>query len=535
MYSPSSSFVVAEAPDYSPTSSVGFSAGVTPASDYLPTTDFALPGGAAYAPTADFVIAGGAVDPTPGLTSYQLRLNAAWQLDAAVVAYVSVSLDMRYALIPTEMIGRLPVCSLQAHAYSDWTVMQQSLPVMTSVAMGAANGAGSLPRVGLTATGSGEWGHLAGSMAQAALMANGGAEAAGALLPIRLAATGSGEWGQLVTALPAWSVQGFGASHAHGGLTMASLTATTSPVWGVGAGVLPGLQSSGYAGASATGMLSSIALETQWGTLSGHLPGLTLSGEVTTGAASQLQGTIYLAPGVLGYGGAELSALFPRGSLSASATSTSQSRADWVLPRFSLYATASSESVAQLRGQVPLVSVQWGQLDGRLPRLGLASTPVQSQAGLGVESAATQPVNWCINLATGEMTSYTQFPFQRVVRLAGEFYGVNRTGLYRFGGQTNAGQPINVTLETAPMDFGSMMMKRVPYLYAGMSAGDARITSIIDGVSYGPFDTEHGHKRVRLPRGAKGRYWGFRLVNWQGGPFRLDGLDIVVEPTTRRI
>ena len=535
MYSPSSTFIVGAAADYSPTSSVDFSSPAPVTGAYSPSTDFTISGGTDYSPTANFVFTAAGVDPSPGLTPYTVRTQSAWQLDAAVVSTVTVSVDMMYDLIPAELLGRLPAFSLQAQAYYDWTSLNRSLSLFSSVALGAADGGGRLPLASLSATGSGEWGRLTGELPAFAGMGTTGAIAAGVVPGVSLSATGSGEWGTVVGALPGLSLQGTVGSTFTARLPAFSATASVSDLWGVGAGILPTFAATAAGAVDVAGSLPLFELETRYGVLQQSLPAFSISAAATTGSTGQLSSVVFLAPGLLGYGAADMAALVPGFTAAASATTGGIAELQGRLPSFSLYSTATSDATAQLNGQLPLFAMQWAQLDGQFPRFGLASAPAVIAPQVGVEASVLQPVNWCINLSTGETASYTQFPFQRVVRFADGFYGVNASGLYRLGGETDAGQPIAVTLETAPMDFDSLLMKRVPYLYVGMTQGQARITSMTDGVAYGPFATEHGHKRVQLPRGAKGRYWGFRLVNVQGGPFRLDKLDVVIETTTRRV
>ncbi len=420
----------------------------------------------------------------PGLSFEDRSAGAAWAL--SVLAFESTVLSVRYGLAPGS-----------ATLLASW-------PVATGNGTTGATGAGAWPGVAITATGSGEWGRLAGDLPAVSLSAATGARAAAGL------------------ALPA-----------------VSLSASTRATDGVLTAAWPAVSLTAFGAADGGGAWPAVAVASAWAEGAGAVPAVSLEASAWTPWTASLQATVYGLLGAAGYAGAVLAGECPAFAATGEGQSGGVGRLTGTLPGVSLYASALSGSTAALEGSLPLFGSASVIGLGTLPAFHLCSVPGLGLS-LGVEVSASAPVNWCVNAETGETSSYTHFPFQRVVRFAGGYYAINAGGLYALGGNLDVlsaedSSTITATVQSAPEDFSTHQHKRVPTLYVGMTAGEAAVQVIVDGTTHGPFTSSDGQRKVKLPRGALGRYWSFKLQNVTGGEMKVDGIEAVVETIRRRV
>jgi hypothetical protein len=135
-----------------------------------------------------------------------------------------------------------------------------------------------------------------------------------------------------------------------------------------------------------------------------------------------------------------------------------------------------------------------------------------------------------MNILTGEVTRYTNFPFDNIVEIDGKNYGVRSDGLYVLetaittDSLPTAGTVINGQVQTKETDFGTYHSKRCPYMYVN---GDTQltITPIVDGVEKLPHLTSFSGRKTYLARGVSGRYYSFKIE----GIKKLYGLEPLPE------
>jgi hypothetical protein len=134
-------------------------------------------------------------------------------------------------------------------------------------------------------------------------------------------------------------------------------------------------------------------------------------------------------------------------------------------------------------------------------------------------------------------THYTNYPFDRIVRFNGKYYGVAADGLFELNGDTFNGAPIVSVVETAPTDFKQRTMKRPVSLYlSGRLSADVKVsvTSAEEDTNrytYKPVvKTGSRTHRVLFGKGVRARYIAYALTNTDGGDFELDDItpEIVV-------
>jgi hypothetical protein len=132
-------------------------------------------------------------------------------------------------------------------------------------------------------------------------------------------------------------------------------------------------------------------------------------------------------------------------------------------------------------------------------------------------------------------TRYTNFPFDRIVRFGGTYYGVGVDGLFALDGDTFNGTPIVAVVEFAKTDFGQRFQKRPLSLYlSGRMGADLviRVTSAEVDVypyAYRAVKTGARNQRAKFGKGIKARYLSYGFTNTEGEDFELDELTPEIE------
>jgi len=143
-------------------------------------------------------------------------------------------------------------------------------------------------------------------------------------------------------------------------------------------------------------------------------------------------------------------------------------------------------------------------------------------------------VAYAINLSSAETTQYAGFTFDYIMRLGGNYYGVQSNGLYLLEGADDNGVAIDGVALTHKTDFDTAKHKRVPFMYID-SDGPTNITSVVDGVRRNTYLSKFGGRRTKLGRGPKGRFWEFEITNVAGGELKVGSLEAYAEELNRKV
>jgi len=135
-----------------------------------------------------------------------------------------------------------------------------------------------------------------------------------------------------------------------------------------------------------------------------------------------------------------------------------------------------------------------------------------------------------LNVHTGEVSRYTNYPFSNIIHVNGKPYGVMDDGLYLLEGDDDVGTEINGTLITKETDFGIYQNKNVNYVYLN-SDTETILTSFINGSEQNSYTSIFAGRKTKLGRGAKGRYWKFKLEKIK----KIEGLEILPQSLQRRV
>jgi hypothetical protein len=144
---------------------------------------------------------------------------------------------------------------------------------------------------------------------------------------------------------------------------------------------------------------------------------------------------------------------------------------------------------------------------------------------------------YSLNAATSAVTTYTNYPFNSMASFNGEVYAASDEGLYKLGGDTDAGTNIVWRLRTGLSNYGTGRNKGLDAAYLGYTAtGRIALKCIIvastgEKVVYWYELTPRSAAtptpgRITMGRGLRSVYWGFELTNVDAGDIELDVLEL---------
>ncbi len=147
----------------------------------------------------------------------------------------------------------------------------------------------------------------------------------------------------------------------------------------------------------------------------------------------------------------------------------------------------------------------------------VAATP---PSGLSFET-------WTMNLESHAHSRYSNYAFSGFAKFGTTYYGVQSSGLFTLGGDTDNTAPIRSSVYFPESDFENHHGKRVGRLYIGAMAATAlNFKAVAEaGVTYyytvSPSTSAVAGARVQIGRGLVSRYWQFGVFNTNGGYFEL--------------
>ena len=166
--------------------------------------------------------------------------------------------------------------------------------------------------------------------------------------------------------------------------------------------------------------------------------------------------------------------------------------------------------------------------------LNVSGQLVASYSAKWVLDASSQTLGWMVNLATNAVSKVEGLTFNS---LCGS-QGADATGIYTLVGATDNGVVINAFIDSGKLDFGDPSLKNLADYYAGVDGGKLTLTVTTENCSV-PYQTHATSQlrttKIRLARGAKGKYWHFRLANLLGSSAKVDGQEVLVEVQSRRV
>lgn len=305
---------------------------------------------------------------------------------------------------------------------------------------------------------------------------------------------------------------------------------------------------SSFSGASAkltnpSGILSLSGTFANLGTAALFAPNATLTaaGRVSGTASAALAAPMATA---VGYFGAVVEvSVAGSPTLAASGTSGGIGTARVTAPLFELTASATRQNSGAALLAAPV---------GRLATTGAAwlIAPGATLTAIGSAVVAVTYEAYALNLkhqdpeSPDELTRYTNFPFDRIVRYKNSYFGVNSTGLYLLEGTTDFAGPtptkVPWAFKTGMTDFESANLKSVNWAYFGGRMAPAATISIHygdTGAQNYAYATPRGasaqNYRQAFGRGIKSRYYAFEAAG--EGELSLDSMLFDVAKMARKV
>lgn len=248
-------------------------------------------------------------------------------------------------------------------------------------------------------------------------------------------------------------------------------------------------------------------------------------------------------PKIVGYGGALASIKIARKfTVSSSATAGAVGRIAAVLPLFEVAASGTAVNT----GRANILSPKPYLVNGGIA---YALSPMAQVSAIGSAVVTVTYEAYALNLkhnaeTTDELTRYTNFPFDRIVRYENSYYGMNSTGLFLLEGTTDFAEPTPTPIpwswKTTMTDFGTTQLQTVRWAYFGGRMAPAAQIAIHFGdtasESYAyntPRDTSAQNYRQEFGRGIKSRYYAF---SGQGsGELSLDSINFIIAKLARKV
>lgn len=279
------------------------------------------------------------------------------------------------------------------------------------------------------------------------------------------------------------------------------------------------------------------------GRLNETVGSLVLVGRIVVGNTGALSAVLARME-VDAFGAGRASGVLGELAFTGSGTTGNLGRLSARLAVFELEATGTQRnygSLDALLGQLQMVNA--GRADMALGTLRMTAI------GHAVVSVTYQ--GWAMNLKPGQgmpnqVTEYTNFPFNQIIRFGDDYYGVADDGLYLLGGDTDYDSPtpanIGWRVRGPVMDFGDRQMKvvRESFIYGRLGPSVTAKVSVGEGAdqTYAALiqrgSTAQAH-RVKYGKGLKAVYWQFELADTAGSALNLDRWLHEPQPTSRKI
>jgi hypothetical protein len=321
---------------------------------------------------------------------------------------------------------------------------------------------------------------------------------------------------------------------------------------------LPALQLTARGGANIALSLSPPTVQVTgsfWGSGSARLeaPSLLLSSSGTVSGSARAALTFGNGTStykLVGYSGSVISvSLSGAPTIAAKGTSGNVGGARLTLPLYQLTASATVRTLSTVELLLPAVVSSSGGIARLMAPL--AQLSIIGEATVVVTNASYEA--YAVNLnhtpsrknpnPVDEVTHYTNYPFDRIVRYQNSYYGMNATGLYLLEGTTDHGTPptpISWAFRTALEDFGSGNMKNVSSVYFGGSLAPEATIDVFVGETAAianSFTTPRGAlvQNYRQPtgRGMRGRYYAFGASG--EGTLNVRTMTLNVTELTRKV
>jgi hypothetical protein len=141
---------------------------------------------------------------------------------------------------------------------------------------------------------------------------------------------------------------------------------------------------------------------------------------------------------------------------------------------------------------------------------------------------------------TSSVTTYDNYNFKTATKFNGKYLFGNDTGLYEYGGTTDAGDPVRAYIETAAFSFGTSNLKQIPAIYLGVATDDTMLLIVrFDGRGELTYKLNKRTdnlqtRKVDIGKGLIGRYFQFELIT-DADQFNMESIDLYPVALKRKL
>lgn len=247
---------------------------------------------------------------------------------------------------------------------------------------------------------------------------------------------------------------------------------------------------------------------------------------------------------VSGYFGGVISATCPMGTIEVAGAGGAVGRLAVTLPMAEVTLVATQDSHGAIEGAIPMPYLA---ATARLEIMGIM--PLVSIVGSATVVASYEAYAVNLKAATDkdgkyQVSRYTNYPFDVVLRFQGAYYGIGAAGIFLLEGTTDYADPTPTKIpwnwKTATHDFGSPLKKTVVSAYFSGRLGAHATVTLYAGEESDQqyaFELPRGvdiqNHRQKFGRGVKQRYHALGVAGEDD--FDLDGIEFEVTEMTRRI
>lgn len=148
-----------------------------------------------------------------------------------------------------------------------------------------------------------------------------------------------------------------------------------------------------------------------------------------------------------------------------------------------------------------------------------------------------QALQYAVNIATGALTSYTNFDFLGFAQTARGTYGYRADGLYRIGGSTDDGALMEALLDLGAIDPGTNLKQRMEGAHLGLATDGSAYMRLVgdDGQEWlYQIDQRPAAARAKFGKGLESREWNVSLHLVDASTADLQSIEFLVHTAVKR-
>ena len=201
----------------------------------------------------------------------------------------------------------------------------------------------------------------------------------------------------------------------------------------------------------------------------------------------------------------------------------------------------SAEVLPILRGRIGLPLFGVRGTGGAQGRVGIPAFGLSARLAISPAAGDSWETTYAVNVSTGAVTRWTLGAADKLVTAHGALYVLRDGSLYRVDAPDDLGLPIRAYARLAANPLGANQVKRATDIYLSARQMDGVIVELIADETqawryFKPPAIEAGYATHKLNVGEGVHFYtaGLTLRNRNGGAFEVGGLELLVQPLSKR-